>query len=84
MDLVFRQLYLADPRMEFSYMDPEEVQHYALLHTVQTIFNSFEQKQHELLLDVYSYNDRKDLTTEEIKARNREIRILLGNLQLID
>jgi hypothetical protein len=68
----------------FSYMDPAEVQHYANLHMLQTLFDSFEQKHHELLVDVFSYDDRKDLTPDEIKARNHDIRILLGNLQSID
>jgi hypothetical protein len=68
----------------FSYMDPAEVQHYAFVHTLQTLFNNFEQKHHELLVDVFSYDDRKDLAPDEIKARNHDIRVVLGNLQSID
>ena len=68
----------------FSYMPPDEVQRYALIHASQNIFNSFAQKQHDLLMDLYSYRGRKDLTLADISARNHDIGLVLGYSGSID
>lgn len=74
----------AQATQAFSYMEPAEVQRYALIHTGQLLFNDFEQKQHDLLMDLYSYSGRKDLSRDEINARNRDIRRIQNYLVSID
>jgi hypothetical protein len=68
----------------FSYMPPDEVQRYALIHADQNVFNDFAQKQHDILIDLYSYTKRSDLTSAEIAARNRDVDLIRGYLSSVD
>ena len=68
----------------FSYMDPAEVQRYALVHTGQVMFNNFAGQMQPILADLDSFRDRTGLTVEEQRQRNHDIRLVLEYLNSID
>jgi hypothetical protein len=68
----------------FAYMDPAEVQRYTLVHTGQMMFNRFADQMQPILADLNSFQGRSDLTVEEQRRRNHDIRLVLGYLESID
>jgi hypothetical protein len=68
----------------FSFMHPAEVQRYTLVHTGQLMFNKFEEQMHPVLADLHSLHDRTNLTSEEQRAEERDVRLVLTYLTSID
>lgn len=68
----------------FSYMEPAEVQNYSLVHTGQLMFNRFAEQMQPVLADLDTFRGRTDLTTEEQRQRDHDIRTVLEYLNSID
>lgn len=68
----------------FSFMRYDEVQLYSNLHADQQIFNDFEDKYHQQIMELAIYKGRKNLSPGEKRERDHLLQLIAGYMHSID